>query len=443
MNKFLKFRPHYLILLGYILISLIFSLILLLPFSHKGNLNFIDALFTSVSSLCVTGLIVKDTETFWTFEGKLIILFLIQIGGLGYMTLVSYFIFVLRGGVPISLRVITKRTQSFLKGIPVRDLVLKILVYTLIIEFTGFLILLFLSKGERKFFDSLFHSISAFCNAGFSTYSENISRYKDSPLYLLTISILLILGGLGFFVLDDIYNFIRKRTPLSYHSKVVLKTTVFLLVFFTFIFLLIEWDNSLKDYNLQLKIIHSFFHVSVPRTAGFNAVDISALLLPTQLIIMFLMVIGGSPGGTAGGIKTTNFAIWASFLRSTLKGEEEVSLSQRRVDNSLLIESASIFSLYIFVFGFSLFVILLIEKENFTFLELVFEVISALSTVGLSMGSKNLGNVSLSCDFLPITKFIIIILMIIGRIGVFTFWSLIVTRKKTLKAYPKGELMVF
>ncbi|MEN3045745.1 MAG: potassium transporter TrkG [Candidatus Hydrothermales bacterium] len=420
-----------------------FSLILLLPFSHNGNLTFIDAFFTSVSSLCVTGLIVKDTETFWTIWGKLIILFLIQIGGLGYMTIVSYFILVLRGDVPISLRVITRRTQSFLKGIPVRDLVFKILIYTLIIEFIGFLILLPLSRGEGKIFDSLFHSISAFCNAGFSTYSENIARCKDSPLYLLTISILLILGGLGFFVLDDLYNFIRKRTPLSYHSKVVLKTTIFLLVFFTIIFLIVEWNNSLKDYNLLLKIVHSFFHVSVPRTAGFNALDISVLLLPTQVAIMFLMVVGGSPGGTAGGVKTTNFAIWASFLRSTLKGEEDVSLSHRRIEHSLLIESASILTLYFFVFSLSLFIILLLEGKKFIFIEIVFEVISALSTVGLSLGSKNFENVSLSCDFSPITKFIIIILMFIGRIGVFTFWSLIVTRRKTLRSYPKGELMVF
>lgn len=442
LNSPLKLKPHHLILIGYFSISFIFALILLLPFTHEGDLSFIDALFTSTSALCVTGLIVKDTGTFWTLWGKIIILFLIQIGGLGYMTIISYFFLVLRGGLPISLRVMTRKAQSFLKGIPVRQLILKVLLYTFVLEFTGFILLLMFSKGEDRIFSSIFHSISAFCNAGFSTYSVNLVFYKNSPFYLLIISLLFILGGLGFFVLDDLYNFFKNKTGISYHSKVVLKTTIFLIVFFGLLFSFIEWGNSLKDFNWFGKIVQSLFHVTTPRTAGFNSLNISALMTPTIFILIFLMMIGGSPGGTAGGIKTTNFAVWAAFLRSILKGEEEVYISKRRIENSFLIQSAMIFTLYIFLTGISLFFILLIEGNRFRFIEVFFEVISAFSTVGLSFGSKLYKNVSLSADFSFLSKFIIILLMITGRIGVFTFWSILIVRKKPLKKYPRGEFML-
>ncbi len=442
LNNFFKFKPHFLILAGYLLISLFFSFILLLPFTHRGNLDFIDALFTSTSALCVTGHIVKDTEKFWTIWGKFIILFLIQIGGLGYMTLLSYFFLVLKGGVPITLRVITKETQSFLKGIPVRELILKVLIYTLIIEISGSLLLFLFTEGKDRLFHSVFHSISAFCNAGFSSYSENLMKYRNSPFYLLTVSFLFIIGGIGFFVLDDIYNFLRKRKSVSYHSKVVIKTTLFLILFFSIIFLIIEWNNSLKNFNVLLKIINSIFHVTTPRTAGFNALNISNFSISTILIIIFLMIVGGSPGGTAGGVKTTNFAILAAFLRSIFRGEEEVYLSKRRIENNLLIESLMIFSLYIFIAGLCLFLILILEGNRFDFTGVLFEVISALSTVGLSLGSKIYPNLSLSADFSPFSKLVIIFLMIIGRIGVFTIWSILVTRKKSLKSYPKGELLI-
>ncbi len=417
---------------------------MLLPFTHKGNLSFIDALFTSTSALCVTGLIVKDTGVFWTPWGKLLILFLIQIGGLGYMTLISYFFLVLKGGVPISMRVMTKRTQSFLKGIPVKNLILKILIYTFFIELFGFTFLFLFTNGtlKDKLFHSLFQSISAFCNAGFSSYSRNLEVYKNSPFYLLTISFLFIIGGLGFFVLDDLYNFFVKKRKISYHSKVVLKTTTFLIFFFGSIFFLIEWKNSLKNLNFSLKVVHSFFHVTTPRTAGFNSLNVSNFLLPTIFILIFLMIIGGSPGGTAGGIKTTNFAVWAAFLRSILKGEEEVHLAKRRIDPSFLIQSAMIITLYIFLTGISVFLILIYEGNKFSFVEVLFEVISAFSTVGLSFGSKIHPNVSLSADFSLFSKCIVILLMIIGRIGVFTVWSILVVRKKTLRKYPRGEFML-
>ncbi len=442
LNNSLKLRPPHLILIGYIFISLIFSFILLLPFTHKGTLSFIDALFTSTSALCVTGLIVKDTGAFWTFWGKIIIIFLIQIGGLGYMTIISYFFLILKGGLPISMRIMTRETQSFFRGIPVRELILKIILYTFILEFTGFILLLIFSKGEDRVFNSIFHSISAFCNAGFSTYSDNLIFYRNSPFYLLVIAFLFILGGLGFFVLDDFYNFFKNKKSVSYHSRVVLKTTSFLVFFFGILFLLIEWDTSLKEFNFLDKIIHSLFHVTTPRTAGFNSLDISSFMVPTIFILIFLMVIGGSPGGTAGGIKTTNFAVWLAFLRSILKGEEEVYISKRRIEISFLLQSAMIFTLYIFFTGISLFLILLIEGSRFRFIEIFFEVISAFSTVGLSFGSKLYPNVSLSADFSFLSKLIIIFLMIIGRIGVFTFWSIFVTRKKSLKSYPKGEFML-
>lgn len=442
LNSPLKLKPYHLILIGYFFISFIFALILLLPFTHKGNLSFIDALFTSTSALCVTGLIVKDTGNFWTGWGKIIIIFLIQIGGLGYMTMISYFFLVLKGGLPISLRVMTRKTQSFIKGIPLRELILKVLLYTFIVELSGFILLSIFSKGEDKIFSSMFHSISAFCNAGFSNYSLNLVLYRDSPFYLIVVAILFILGGLGFFVLDDLYYFIKNKKSLSYHSKVVLKTTFFLIFFFCILFSLIEWNNSLKDFDFLNKVVHSFFQVTTPRTAGFNSLEIGELMMPTIFIIIFLMVIGGSPGGTAGGIKTTNFAVWAAFLRSIMKGEEEVYISKRKIENSFLIQSAMIFTLYVFLTGVSLFFLLLIEGNKFRFIEVLFEVISAFSTVGLSFGSKLYPNVSLSADFSILSKFIIILLMITGRIGVFTLWNIIIVRKKSFKKYPKGEFML-
>jgi trk system potassium uptake protein TrkH len=361
------------------------------------------------------------------------------------MTMVSFLFLIFKKGIPLNLRIATRSSFSFLRGLPLKELLIRIIYYTLSIELIGFVvILIFLKeKGTEKIFNALFHSISAFCNAGFSSYSENISIYSTNYLLLLTIAFLFIIGGIGFFVLDDIVRSIKEKKRLSYYSRVVIKTNIFLILFFFLLFILLEWHNSLKEHNLIGKIVNAFFHIVTPRTAGFNSLNIISFSMVTNFMIILLMIIGGSPGGTAGGLKTTNFAVWASFLRSILKGEEEVNLLKRRIEKDILLQTGLIITLYFFVLGTGLFFVLTIEGVKTGFLEILFELVSALSTVGLSYGSSLYNNTSLSADFSIFSKVIVIIFMLIGRTGPITFWNAFIMRRKTLKRYPKAEILLF
>jgi trk system potassium uptake protein TrkH len=448
-----KLRPSHFIIVGYLSIILIGTFLLLLPFSRKGKLEFIDALFTATSATCVTGLIVKDTQNFFTPFGKFVILTLIQIGGLGYVTIVFLIRGIMGKRVPYFLKLAALESFEKLNLSNVFNFFKKLFLTFLLIEFFGILYFsLFFVINKYSIPSSIghatFHTISAFCNAGFSSFSENISRFVKNPFFYLPLSFLFILGGIGFIVIEEIYLkiFKKEKRKISYHSQVVIKTTIFLILIGWLFIFIAEYKNSLSNYSIIDKIFISFFHAVTPRTAGFNLLDLSNFYPFTLIFIIFLMMIGGSPGGTAGGMKTTVFAYFLAWVRSILKGEEEVVLRERFINKDEILRAFSIILFYISISLLALFLLLITEYRLYNlkgFLPILFEIYSALGTVGLSTGSINYKNLSLSYEFSIYGKIIIIILMFSGRAGILTLYSAFIKKKKLPYKYPEAECYLF
>lgn len=445
----IKLKPATFIISGYLSIIFLGTILLLLPFSRRGDLSIIDAIFTATSATCVTGLIVKDTEKFFTPFGKIVILFLIQIGGLGYVTFVFLITKLMGRKMPYFLKLTARESFEKLNLSNAWLFFKRILIFSLLIEFIFFIyfFIFFIIKSYSLLFSafhSIFHTISAFCNAGFSSFSNNISEFVKTPLFYIPLSFLFILGGLGYPVIDEFYVkiFKKEKKKLSHHSRVVIKTTILLILIGWIYIFLIEYKNSLSNFNLIDKIGISFFHAVTPRTAGFNLINVSFFHPSTLLFIIFLMMIGGSPGGTAGGFKTTVFAYFSAWVRSVIKGEEEVILRERFVNKEEILRAFSIMLFYISISLISLFFLLITEYKvynNKGFLPILFEIFSALGTVGLSTGSSKVHNLSLAYDFSIYGKIILIILMLSGRAGMLTLYSAFIRKKKLPYKYPEAE----
>jgi trk system potassium uptake protein TrkH len=441
-------HPAQLLILGYLLIILFGTFLLYLPISAK-NINPIDALFTSTSAVCVTGLIVKDISTDFTLFGKIVILMLIQIGGLGYMTLSTAFFFFLRRGISLRDRLIMKESISYLSYENLRRFAFTIVRVTLVVEGLGAIILFgyFLYSGMSVWHaigHAVFHAISAFCNAGFSTFSNNLANYSGTFFVPVVISLLLITGGIGFIVISDIYKtwITRKNARLSLHSKIAITTTLFLILIGTGILLLLEWNNSLVGYPLIKKLSIAFFHAVTPRTAGFNIINVGILGLATQLFIIFLMFIGASPGGTGGGIKTTTFSLLILEMKSLLQGRGEILVFDRKVRGEQTTRAFLIFILSLSWLLTALFLLLILEDKKGDLLRILFEITSAFGTVGLSTGSKLVANLSFSYDFSIIGKLIILATMLIGKIGTLTIGSALISQGRYRYTYPAGTVLV-
>jgi len=441
-------NPGRLLILGYLVIIFCGAILLYLPISSK-NITPIDALYTSTSAVCVTGLIVKDTAVDFTLFGKFIILLLIQIGGLGYMTLSTAFFFFLGQKIGLRDRLLVKEQFNFLSYDNLRRFAFTVIRVTLVIESLGALLLFIYfmhshMKIELAAGHAVFHSISAFCNAGFSTFSENLAGYSHSYLVPLVISTLIICGGIGFIVISDIYKtyFTKKNKHLSLHSKTVLLSTLILITIGTILILLLEWRQSLNGYPLIQKIVNAYFHSVSPRTAGFNTLNISVFHLSTQLLLIILMFIGASPGGTGGGVKTTTFSIIILQLRALLSGQDELLLFRRRVPREQTFKAFLLIGLAITWLLTSLFLLLIFNRSNMNFITTLFELVSAFGTVGLSLGSNVLPTVSASYDFTVIGKMIIITTMIIGRVGILTLGTALIQRKLVKYTHPEGVILV-
>jgi len=405
-------KPAQIILLGYIAVILLGSFILLLPgMTAPGkDLTFIDAVFTSTSAICVTGLTVVDTATFFSIWGQIVILILIQCGGLGYMTLTTLIAIGLRRRIEYRDRLALKETFSLETPGGVVRFTLNVLKYTFTIEGIGFILLLFGFYGKcplpKAFFSAIFHSISAFCNAGFSLFSNNLEDYVQSPLVSLTISFLIILGGIGFMVLKEIFD--RNRS-LSLHSKVVIRVTVVLLIVgMVFIFLFERNNpNTMGKLSLGGKVLASFFHAVTPRTAGYNTIRIGFMRPTSLFLIMFLMFIGASPGGTGGGIKTTTLALLLGVVRGVAQEKNQVEYFHRRIPPEVVYRATAQTVLpFILVFVVSL-IMMSYQSENPV--GILFEVISAFGTVGLSTG--------ITASLFTFSKFLLIVMMYYGKVG--------------------------
>lgn len=385
----------------------------------------IDALFTATSATCVTGLNVVDTGTYWTTFGQYVILGLIQLGGLGIMTLSSFFAFVVVRKLGMRGRDLIE--QSYGGGIRhVGHLLVSIILVTLLTETMGAAILTLRFAQDfplsRALYLGVFHSISAFCNAGFSPFTDGLIRYQSDWIVNLTIMTLIIVGGLGFWVIFDFRNLILQRRHLrhlNFHSKLVLTTTGYLILIGTVLFLLLEWNHMLKALAWDSKFLISFFQAITPRTAGFNTVDIGHLSPETLLLLMILMFIGASPGSTGGGIKTTTFVVILSLFAARFREERQVQFFKRGIPERIISKSISILFFMSVTVCIALMALLVSESHGLLnshgqnlFLEGSFEILSAIGTVGLSMGITPLLSAT--------GKMLIILLMFVGRIGPIT-----------------------
>jgi trk system potassium uptake protein TrkH len=442
--------PERTLILSFLIIILIGTFLLSLPHAaREQSTSLIDALFTATSAVCVTGLIVVDTGSFYSYFGQTVILILVQLGGLGIMTFSVFFYLLLGRSIGFRDRRIIQDTFS---QFPIRNiyvLLKSVFLYTMVIELVGTLFLLVGWRGHfppmTALYFSLFHAISAFCNAGFCLFPDSFVSFQSNILVNLSITSLIILGGIGFIVLKEMVESGFRRNPpirISLHSKAVLTTTAALIVLGTLFIFLIERNSSLLKFALGDKILISYFQSVTSRTAGFNTTPMVGLSSATLFMLIILMFIGASPGSCGGGIKTTNLATLFSVVLNRAKGRDRANLFKRTIPHETVARSVSI----ILASGLAVIIIttlLLITQlgdashteSRSLFLEYLFEAVSAFGTVGLSMG------VTTKLDLAG--KLIITAMMLLGRLGPLTLAFAMARRtKKAEFEYAEENIIV-
>ncbi|MDR3275019.1 MAG: hypothetical protein LBS81_03425 [Endomicrobium sp.] len=412
-------------------------LLLSLPVSWgSGNFSFIANLFTAVSAVCVTGLSVVDIGEYYSIFGQIIILLLVQFGGMGYM-FISTVVTLLLGKMTLKDRRIMQDMFDVSSFSGLKRLLSKAVFFVLSIELVGAVILIFIFLRNFSFLKSIylgvFYSVTAFCNAGFSVFEDSLAQFADNPGLLYVMSILILLGGIGFFVIVDIYDtYKEKRLHFATHTKVVLSMSV-AVSFFTFILLL--FSDAVKGHGILYFINNIFFQAVSIRTAGFYSIPLNPLDEFTNTILIFLMSIGASPGSTAGGVKVTTLVLVFVFVRSVLKGNDEFVLFKKRIPFDLIKKALAIF--IVFFALTTLFSAILVLLEGYLgALNIIFEVVSAFATVGLSLG--------ITKDLSVAGKMLIIIAMIVGRIGILALLIVMlnpIIKNKKIK-YPEAKILV-
>ena len=436
-NRFTSFQ---IIILGFIAVILMGALLLMLPVSSKAGIitPFNEALFTSTSAVCVTGLVVQDTATYWSWFGQGIILVLIQIGGLGVITIAVSFALLSGRKISLMQRSVMQEAISAPKVGGIVRLTGFVLKGTFLVEFTAAFIMMpvFVKDfGAKGIWMAIFHSISAFCNAGFDLMgTENVkyaslTSYISHPLINITIMLLIIIGGIGFLTWEDILKNKYRIKSYRMQTKVILTTSLLLILFPAFFF----FFRDFADMPMQERIFSSLFQAVTPRTAGFNTADLTMMTQDGLGIVIALMLVGGSPGSTAGGMKTTTLAVliantWACFRR-----KEDAQMFGRRIENSTVKNAATIFMMYIvFFFGGA---IVISAVEDLSFSTCLFETASAIGTVGLTLGiTPGLGVIS---------QIILMILMFLGRVGGLTLiYAALSGSGKKISKLPQEKMTV-
>jgi len=428
--RFLLMSPSRIVLASFALVISIGAALLMIPAATvaSGSLSLTDALFTSTSATCVTGLVVADTGSAFTPFGRTVILLLIQIGGLGIMTVSTFFMYLISGHLQIFERELLFDTLS---QNPIRQLsrlLVTVVAFTIIVETLGFLglTICFLKDAplSAAMGMGLFHAVSAFCNAGFSFFSNSFVDYQGDLAVNLILCALIILGGIGFIAVFDLMktrarNFRGYFRNLSFHTRLVLFSTILLTAGGALVFYLLEHSSSLSNLPLENRMLVSFFQSVTARTAGFNTVDVSALTGATLFCLIILMFIGSSPGGCGGGIKTTTFMVMAASLFARFRMREDVNLFQRRIPRATVSKVTTIvfFSLFFVILFTFLLLVFEVPREAHgqtrgKLMEYLFEAVSAYGTVGLSTG--------ITGDLRVPGKIFIIILMFMGRLGPLT-----------------------
>ncbi|MBV1759110.1 MAG: TrkH family potassium uptake protein [Dethiosulfatibacter sp.] len=441
----LKIHPSQFLLLWFAVVIFIGATFLNLPIASMDgkSIGFIDALFTAASAVCVTGLTVVNTAAHWTLFGKIVIVLLIQIGGLGIMTMATLIAFLFGKKITLKDRLLMQEEMntSTLQGIVL--LTKRVLFMTIAVELVGVILLSLVFVPDfgllKGIWFSIFHAVSAFCNAGFDLLGNSMVDYVSNPLINFTIISLLIIGGLGFYVLMDIVQR-KKLKKLLIHSKIVLLITGFLLVFGFLIVFVFEYSNpqTLGGLNLPGKIMSSLFLSATPRTAGFNTLDTSALSPVTTFFIIMLMFIGGSPGSTAGGVKTTTVGVIVIAIVGLVRGSEDTEIFKRRIPVTMILRAIAIMGIAILLVILTTTILLVTERNTgFSFVDIIFETVSAFGTVGLSRG--------LTPNLTDIGRIVVTLTMFVGRLGPLTIAFGVAQNQHKNKGYykyPEGKIMV-
>ncbi|WP_071460514.1 TrkH family potassium uptake protein [Bacillus massilinigeriensis] len=439
----IKLDPPKVLVLGFSTVILLGTILLMLPVATVDGqgLGFTNSLFTATSAACVTGLVVVDTGSTFTTFGEIVILSLIQVGGLGFMSFATLAAFVLGKKISLKERLILQESLNHLTVEGIVRLVRRILIFTAVIEFIGGILLSFrfsfdMPIGKAIYF-GFFHSISNFNNAGFDLMGDfrSLTGYVDDPIVTLTVSALIFLGGIGFIVMNEMYEY-RSTRKLSLHSKIVLSVTGCLITIGTVMIFFLEYHNpkTLEPLSMTGKVLGSLYQAITPRTAGSNTLNIGDLTQSTLLLIIILMFIGASPGSTGGGIKTSTFAVLLGAVKSQIRGKEDVAFFGRRVLPQTIYKSLTVTLSAIFLV-MAVTMLLTISEHGKDFLMILFESVSAFATVGLSMG--------LTPELSGFGKFLIIFTMFAGRVGPLTVaFAVTLRRQQDPFRYPVGKIMI-
>jgi trk system potassium uptake protein len=464
-KNILELKPAQFIISSILAVSLLGAVLLMLPISNSNAyfLNPLSAIFMSISATCVTGLVVMDISQDLSFFGQLVILILIQVGGLGYMSLTSILVYLIGKRLSISDTKVFNLANNTDPQINLKNFVINIGIFTIIFEIFGAISLAKDSIAVEKIiygdnlqavfsgiFHAVFHSISAFCNAGLSLYSTSLEAHSNNYWFLFVFSFLTILGGLGYTTLHEIYEYFKRNGNfgLSLHAKICIKTTIALLIIGTFTQLLLIYALDLPKFvehgiNITNKITElyhntwiSFFQTCAARTSGFNVVPISELGEPSLILLIFWMFIGACPGSTAGGIKVTTLILIFMVIYSSLRNHQNIKLTNRSINKFSGNKAIIVFTSAIFIIVFCSFLLSIFEHhQNFSFLEILFEVCSAFNTVGLSTGiTSQLSDPSL---------LVLCLCMLIGRPGPLLFLMALIPEGtgKELR-YPEEGILI-
>jgi len=449
-RKIQRMPPGLLVALSFLLTASIGAVLLALPAASIGKpLGGLDAFFTAMSAVCVTGLVVIDIGTTLTLFGKVVLLALIQVGGLGIMTFsVFLFLFI---GKSLGTKEKWVISESFLPSpiVDIRQLIRMIFVFTFTVEMAGAVLLFLVWRREMPLepaiFSSVFHAVSSFCNAGFSFFSTSFIQYQGNILLNVTVMSLIILGGLGFPVVYEFYWRIRhrkdhRRYHFSLHTKLVLWTTAVLIIGGALLIFFIERGPEWEILSLKSRTLASLFQSVTARTAGFNTVEISALEPATLFILIILMFIGASPGSTGGGIKTTTLAVFVAIIRSRVAGRQSVGVFRFAIPDGKIGRALSVLVMAVTTVSVGLILLLVFHMDLAHgsadyFLSALFETVSAFATVGLSIGATATLN--------PAGKIVVIILMFLGRVGLLTMAYIVTSRLRPITyRYADGRIMI-
>ena len=429
--------PEGMLVLGFLAVILLGTVLLSLPVASRDNhsIGLFNSLFTATSAVCVTGLVAVDTGTTFSMFGQVVLLILIQVGGLGFMVFATRVMVLLGRRISLKDRLLIRESMN---GTSLSNLGTIARMYLLLafdIEAIGALLLSIrfipMFGLRRGMWYSLFHSVSAFCNAGFDLFGQfsSLTAFADNPLVLLTIAALIILGGLGFSVILEVIRNREGFRVLSLHTRIVMTLTPALLAGGTLFYLLAEHG--------KLNVLNAFFQSVTMRTAGFNSVDLSAFTDGSKLFSSLLMTIGASPASTGGGIKTTTTAVLVLLIISTVKGESEINVARRRLSVETVRRALVVVALFLTMLGFGILTITIIEKGRFSLADILFECSSAMGTVGVSsLGTPNL---------MPLSRIMLLPMMFLGRVGPLTLAVAVARRQGTVRSlskYPEEKIMI-